>query len=241
MFPSFFLTENDFSAALNCIATQEEFDLILLDLIMPGIGGMEVLETLSQQTPDTVVILLTAHASMNTVIDAFRKGAHDYLFKPCQTVELRESVRAGLLKRRRSLAQRELLTRLQTGLEEIRALQVKKPPVLLPDSSHPEGERDFLRWNGLIVDVIRHVVTLDGHLLEISPTEFSLLAYLVNEAPRVVSPEELWREVSGYAESWDPQDAVRHHIYRIRRKIKMAVEDSDVLKTIRGVGYTLGE
>jgi len=226
--------------ALDCVAAQE-FDLVLLDLMMPGTGGMDVLKVLTDRAPDTVVIMLTAHASLDTAIEAFRKGAHDYLFKPCQTVELRESVRAGLLKRQQMLAQHALFTRLQDGLEEIRSLEHQLTAPLSKTAAHPEDERDFLRWNGLIVDVMRHIVTLDGYLLELSPTEFSLLAYLVSEAPRVISPEELWREVPGYTEAWEPQDAVRHHIYRIRRKIKTAAGRSDVLKTVRGVGYTLAE
>jgi len=233
-------------AALECIATQE-FDLALIDLKMQGIGGMEVLAALRRQSPDTAVIVLTAHASLETAVEALRQGAHDYLFKPCKTVELRESVRAGLLKRQRELRQRDLLTQLEhslaSNLEGIRAAAVERPVTPQPVTTAPienEEQARFLQRGGLIVDFMRHVITLDGHLLDLSSTEFDLLAYLVSEAPRVVSPQELVREVQGYeSELWEARDMVRYHVYRIRRKIKVSTGRTDVIRTVRGVGYTM--
>jgi DNA-binding NtrC family response regulator len=93
-------------AALACIAAQE-FDLALLDLKMDGIGGMEVLAALRQQWPDTIVILLTGHPTLETVFEALKQGAYDYMFKPCRIPELRESVDKGLVRRRQLLQQRE--------------------------------------------------------------------------------------------------------------------------------------
>ena len=84
--------------ALQHLATQE-FDLALIDLRLKGMDGLELLAELRRKCPATTVIILTAHASLETAVQALRQGAHDYLFKPCATVELRESVRTGLLKR----------------------------------------------------------------------------------------------------------------------------------------------
>jgi len=93
-------------AALACVAEQE-FDLALIDLKMEGVGGMEVLAAIRRQWPDTVVILLTGHPTLDTVFEALRQGAFDYLFKPCHIAELRESVGKGLLQRQRLLQRRE--------------------------------------------------------------------------------------------------------------------------------------
>ncbi len=233
-------------AALECIATQE-FDLALIDLMMKGIGGMEVLAVLCRQSPDTAAIVLTAHASLVTAVEALRQGAHDYLFKPCKTVELRESVRTGLLKRQRELRRRGILAQLErsltSNLEEIRATAVEQPVPPRPAVAEPAVEQArFLERGGLIVDLMRHVITLDGHLLELSPTEFDLLAHLVSEAPRVISPQELVREVQGYeSEPWEARDTVRYHVYRVRRKIKASTGRTGVIRTVRGVGYTIGE
>ncbi len=229
-----------------------EFDLALIDLKMEEIGGMEVLKVIREQSPNTAVIVLTAHASLETAVEALRHGAHDYLFKPCKTVQLRESVRAGLLKRQRELRRQSLLNQLEqnlaTSLKEIRATTSDAPATPLkplgmddaePEESAIEEER-FLQRGKLIVDFMRHVITFDGHLLELSPTEFDLMAYLISEAPRVISPQDLVREVQGYdAEPWEASDMVRYHIYRIRQKIEKFADDEDVIRTVRGVGYAI--
>jgi DNA-binding NtrC family response regulator len=98
--------------ALEHIAS-ETFDLALVDLRMEGMGGMELLEALRERTPDTAVVIVTAHPSLETVFEALRQGADDYIFKPCRITEVRESVRKTLERRRQGLLER--------GLEEGRA------------------------------------------------------------------------------------------------------------------------
>lgn len=233
-------------AAMERMATQE-FALALIDLRLTGIGGMEVLSALRQQSPDTAIIVITAHASLETSVEALRLGAHDYLFKPCKTTELRESVRTALLSRQRELRRRELLAFLErsltNNLEEIRATVVGQSVDLSPgDSGLAGSSSQFLQRDGWAVDLARHVIELDGHVLELSPTEFDLLAYLVRESPRVVSPQELMREVQEYeCESWEASDTVRYHIYRIRQKVKSMTGRTDVIRTVRGVGYTISD
>lgn len=241
--------------ALHLIANQK-FDLALLDLNLPGIGGMEVLAALHKQAPDTIVIILTAHATLETAVEALRQGAHDYLFKPCKTVQLRESIRKGLLKRQQALQQRNVLHQLEkhlsSSLENLRATieqksdtplpnTVQPPPQITPPIVEPidEGGR-FLQHQDLIVDFSRHVITLDGHLLELSPTEFDLLAYLISESPRVISPQELIREVQGYeSEIWEASETIRQHVRRLRQKIKKSTGRTNIIDTRRGVGYTV--
>lgn len=248
------VTAENGETALDLIDAQA-FDLALIDLNLPGINGMGVLAELQQRSPETVVIVLTAHASLETAVEALRRGAHDYLFKPCRTVELRESIRQGLLKRQQELRQRTLLHQLEhhlsTSLQDLRATMsevpaeaekalTKAPPETV--NQEKEEERRFLQRDSLIVDFMRHVITLDEHLLELSPTEFNLLAYLVSEAPRVIPPQELVREVQGYeSEQWEASETVRYHIYRIRQKIKAATQQTNIIRTVRGVGYTVAD
>jgi DNA-binding response OmpR family regulator len=236
---------------------REEFDLALIDLKMRGISGTDVLKVLHTQAPDTVVIMLTGHGSLESAVEALRQGAHDYLFKPCKTIELRESIRVGLLNRRQKKKQRELLWQLEqhlsSTLDGVRATiqEVGAPPsTSVPrvtaqaaaslDQQQPAEQKRFLQYGSLIVDLTRHVITMDAKLLELSPTEFDVLAYLISEAPRVISPQELLREAQGYAtEVWEARDIVRYHIYRIRQKVKDATGRTDVIRTVRGVGYTV--
>lgn len=212
---------------------QEEYDVVLLDLKMKAIGGLDVLTFLRRRWPATSVIILTAHASLDSAVEALRRGAHDYLFKPCKTVDLRESVRSGLIKRQEQLRWRQLADRAREPIEP-----APTPAVEWLSDNSPAPDR-FMRRSGLIVDSIRHVITLDGVLLELSPTEFDLLAYLVSEAPRVVSPAELIREVQGYEiGAQTAAETIRSHMYHIRRKVQTAV-GREIFRTVRGVGYAL--
>ncbi len=230
-------------AALECIAAQQ-FDLALIDLKLRGIGGMEVLAALRQQSPDTAAIILTAHASLETAVQALRQGAHDYLFKPCTTTELRESVQTGLLKRGQP-PQRTALDQDQPApVSPARAAGETQPAAAAPEhtAAAPAEPGRFLQAKGLLVDLARHVVTLDGCLLELSPTEFAILACLVREGPRVVPAQELVQEAQGYeSEPWEARDLVRFHIHRIRQKAKAAGGRTNIIQTVRGVGYTIGE
>ena len=65
---------------------------------------------------------------------------------------------------------------------------------------------------------------------------------LISEAPKVISPQELVREVQGYTtEVWEARDTVRQHVYNIRQKVKEAGGPTDIIHTVRGVGYTINE
>jgi DNA-binding response OmpR family regulator len=219
------VTVSSGEAALAWLASTE-FDVVLLDLKMKGIGGLDVLADLHQRWPATSAIILTAHASLESAVEALRHDAHDYLFKPCKTSDLRESVRAGLVKRQEKLQ----LRRLTAGL-------IASVSTAIPIEPHQTDR--VLQHSDLIIDPIRHVATLDGMLLELSPTEFDLLAYLVSEAPRVVPPQELIREVQGYeSDAQEAAEIIRSHVYHIRRKMQTTTGRS-VIATARGVGYSL--
>jgi DNA-binding response OmpR family regulator len=246
------LTAESGELALEKISEQK-FDLVLIDLHLPNLNGMTVLSEIRKRSPETVVIVLTAHASLETAVEALRQGAHDYLFKPCKTTELRESVRRGLRNREKELQQRNILHQLEQhlthGLQNLRATIVEDATGLStlsvepPDQAkNPTENGHFLKRGSLVVDFLRHAVTVDETLLELSPTEFNLLAYLVNEAPRVIPPQELVRKVQGYeSEQWEASETVRYHIYRIRQKIKAVSKQPDVIRTVRGIGYTISE
>lgn len=216
-------------AALQATAAQE-FDLVLLDLRLKDMSGIEVLEQLRQQWPATRVIIITAHGSLETAIKALRQGAHDYLLKPCSVDDLRTSVQSGLAKRQQDL-ERAALSR-PTGTA---------PADSKRDALLGHDRQRFIQQRGLIIDSIRHVATLDDALLDLSPVEFSILAHLANEAPRVISPEEIARLVQGHDRfPVEVRDTIRSHIYHIRTKIK-AVTGRDIIRTVRGIGYAIDE
>lgn len=97
-----------------------------------------------------------------------------------------------------------------------------------------------LKRGGLVVDLAQHVIDLDEHRLELTPTEFDMLAHLAQEAPNVVSPQALVHHVLGYeSDRFEAGDIVRHHIHRIRHKAGTSAGRSDFIRTVRGVGYAL--
>lgn len=225
---------------------REAFDLVLLDLKLKGVGGMDVLERLHHHNPGIAVIVLTGYASLDTAVEALRHGAHDYLFKPAKTVELRQSVRTALLKRQRDRQRQALISRLEenltSSLAEIRSTSAKPTELAsladLDDQSGDGGR--FLRRGPWRVDLMRHVITLNGHLVELTPTEFDLLAYMIGEAPRVIPHQELATEVQGYESGhWEASDTVRYHVHNIRSKLKDATGRSNLIRTVRGVGYAV--
>ena len=224
---------------------RQEFDLILLDLRMKGIGGLEVLAAVRERALDTAVIVLTGHGSMDSAIEALRQGAYDYLLKPCKADTLRESVRTALVKREREQRQRGLLSQLarnlSASLEEIQAAVVE--PLAAPDPAKAEEMAEGaqgLNRAGLVIDLAQHLITLDGNSLELSPTEFEILAYLAKRAPNVVSPQELVRQVLGdNSDRLAASDIVRHHVHSIRRKARGCGPPRDIIRTVRGVGYAL--
>ncbi|HEX2981524.1 MAG TPA: response regulator transcription factor [Anaerolineaceae bacterium] len=239
-------TAENGEAALR-LSDLQEYDLALIDLRMPGMSGIDLMSALHQRSPDIVVIVLTAYASLDTAVEALRQGAHDYLFKPCKSAGIRESVHNGLLKHQQGTRQKALLSRLEqelrNDLEEIRAA-VQSPPISTqqPQLKPEPEEGPCLRWKDLMIDLSRHTVTINRQNLDLSPTEYDLLVCLVSEAPKVVSSQRLVRKVQGYeSQPWEAGRIVRYHIYRIRQKAKKITGRDDLVRTIRGVGYTLSE
>lgn len=237
-------------AALDQIAAHS-FDLALIDLFLGDMSGIGVLSSLRQNSPDTVAIVLTAYASMETVVEALRQGAHDYLFKPCPIEDLRRSIRSGLRKLHQERQQRHLLSRLEqrisNSLASIQAVIAEQDGTVPAPNTPAQTEKDsgirqadFVKKGELTVDFARHLISLSGHPLPLSTTEFNILAYLIKAMPRIVPPQELVRQVRGYtSETWEASETVRVHIYHIRRKVKQTTGHTDLIDTVRGKGYTI--
>lgn len=226
-------------AALDWIG-QQEFDLALLDLQLQTMSGLDVMEQLQQKWPATPVIIITAHASLDTAVQALRQGVHDYLIKPCSVEDLQNSVRAGMLRRQQEI-QRRAMTDTLPGASGNAPGSTAPSPTRAPSADQPRAQSQILRSQDLVIDPIRHVARISNATLELSPVEFTLLAYLLKESPRVVSAEELAGEIWGAVNiSRETADTLRSHIYHIRSKIRATV-DREIVRTVRGVGYVVDE
>lgn len=221
--------------ALEIIDRNPPFDLMVLDIKMPGMDGLQLTEAVQQRSPDTVIILLTAFGTLETAIQALRRGAHDYLLKPCPVSQILESVRKGLSKRYQEQQRKKLVSRLEQALSELRAIEQPDVAIALPVSS---VER-YLEVQDVRLDRERHQVWIGDRPVDLTTTEFKLLSYLMERADQVCSPQQLVRQAQGYeADPWGARAIVRVHIRRLRRKLEPDPARPRYIVNVRGVGYT---
>ena len=178
--------------------------LIILDLMIPEIDGLEVCKLLRRDvnTASIPIIMLTAKASEIDRVLGLELGANDYLTKP--------------------FSPRELVLRIKNLL--------KKDPT--------ESEQgDTLRVGELVVDIPRHLVTVNRKPVELTATEFKLLTTLMKRRNRVQTREQLLQDVWDYDNIIDTR-TVDTHMRRLREKLGRA---SKYLDTVRGVGYRFSD
>ncbi|MBE2269097.1 MAG: response regulator transcription factor [Anaerolinea sp.] len=232
----------------------ETFDVVLTDIRMPpGLDGVELVRRIKDTDPDTIVILMTAYPSLNTAVEALRLGAHDYLIKPSSSQDIRASVQRGIerahnLKRRRALldAIRSNVHELSRAAEEtvvaIREGGGGDERQILPDAAGEVAIGSVMTLGPLTIYPGRYEISVDNHRIDLTPTEFDLLLYLAAHRGRVVSCHELVREVRGYAvDEAEAREVIRPHVSNLRRKLKGAGQDEDLIVNVRGIGYRLSE
>jgi two-component system KDP operon response regulator KdpE len=213
---------------------QEEFDLLLLDLQLGDTDGIEVLQATKERWPETEVILLTAHGSVNSAIAALRYGAYDYLLKPAQVNDIRERVERGLEHRRVGQQRSELLQRIS---DSARALGMIDSGVGAPPSP-PSSDR--IEVGPLVLDLRRHGARLNDQQLMLTRTEFALLTALAQNADTALSYGTLSEAVYGRAQPEDEARALlRPHIARLRHKLESTGALGVSLVSIRSMGYML--
>jgi phosphate regulon transcriptional regulator PhoB len=176
-------------------------DLVVLDLMLPGMDGLEVCRRLrgAPATAGVPIIMLTAKADEVDRVVGLEMGADDYVVKPFSPKELVARVRA-------------VLRRARPG-----------------ETGRPLGA------GSVSLDTARHVVTVAGQPVELTPKEFDLLRALLEAAGRVLSREHLLNRVWGYAHADEIESrTVDVHIRRLRAKLG---QEERRIATIKGVGY----
>ncbi len=227
------LTAASGEQAVEIIDQQPPFDLMILDLKMPGIDGLQVTEIVQRRSPHTVIILLTAFGSLETAIQAIRHGAHDYLLKPCPVSQILDSVKKGLARQHQEKHRRELVSQLEHTLSELVAVErhEEKPP-------SPAAPSAVLELQDVVLDRERHTLSVGGRAVSLTPTEFKLLACLMENPDQVCSPQQLVCCAQGYeADPWGARAIVRVHVRRLRRKLEADPAQPRYIVNVRGVGY----
>jgi DNA-binding response OmpR family regulator len=212
------------------VLRETPIDLMLLDLKMKGMDGLQTTETAKQIAPDTVIIMLTAHGTLESAIAAMRRGAFDYLLKPAAVSDIIASVQRGLSHHAQMLRQRDLVGLMQRAISELQT------PVTQAEAAS-QSDR-YLRARGITLDLQRHVASAQDQVLDLTLTEFKMLAYLMNHPDQVISPRELVAAVQGYeADEHEARAIVRVHIRRLRQKIEPDPDQPQHVLNVRGVGY----
>ena len=182
-------------------------NLILLDLMLPGIDGYQVCREL-RSTSQVPIIMLSAKGEIFDKVLGLELGADDYMIKPFDSKELVARVKAVL--RRYQL------------------------PVQMPASSVNEQHGNFVEYPDLIVNLTNYSVIYNGHSIELPPKELELLYFLASSPNQVFTREQLLDHIWGYEYIGDTR-TVDVHIKRLREKIKG--NDKWALTTVWGIGY----
>jgi DNA-binding response OmpR family regulator len=210
---------------------EELYDLILLDLKMPGMGGIEVLRFTTDYSPDSQVILLTAHGSLESAIEALRLGAQDYLLKPSSPETILASVAKALKLRIEHLQYQELLSKLESSVQTLQ--ENKETNQTVPP---PQGE--VLFGNEVIVNFDQQVIWNDHTQISLTSTESKLLKVLLENRGYIFSHKELVAKVQGYDTTDQEAPAIlRPLISRLRHKLSVFPGSQTWIVNIRGRGY----
>lgn len=183
------------------LAHINDYDIILLDVVLPKKNGFQVAAELRREGRNTPILMLTSRDAVEDVVRGLDAGADDYLAKPFKFDEL---------------------------LARIRALHRRGGA----------GRLDALRYGAIVMDRLRHVVTLNERPLDLTAKEFQLLEHFMLHPGEIVRRTTLLEKV--WDMHFDPEsNVVDVHVGNLRRKLRRASGES-LLVTIRGVGFRLG-
>ena len=192
-------------------ALEEDYDLVLLDIMLPGLNGLEVLRRLLKEK-EVPVILLTARDAVMDKVSGLDAGAVDYITKP--------------------FAIEELLARIRATLKHYAA-----HPAGGEKESSAKEEEGILTWKELTLDDRRHQVRYAGHEIALTNREFLMLKTLLENRDIVLSRDTLLNRVCGYDYAGET-NVVDVYIRYLRSKID-DVYDVKMIHTVRGVGYVI--
>ena len=208
------------------------FDLVFMDLRMPGMAGMEALKIIHASQPDLPVVLFTAQPDLSSAVDALRNGAIDYLLKPLKPQDLIERAQSILTSQKKEKRKREIVLQIEALQAELKSLSSGQTGPLQAASL---GKDRFLKRGNLVLDLHKRRLIIHEQAINIPPTSFDYLLVLARHSPEVVTYQTLVAEAQGYqTDVREAQELTKWHIHQLRQAI-----GEDILINVRGTGYRL--
>jgi DNA-binding response OmpR family regulator len=211
------------------------FNMIVVDVTDKEQQEMAFIPAYRQRWPNCLVIVTTAQGSLETAVRALRLGAFDYLVKPLRP----EDMRATFNRAQAAVADCERKEQLISVMEEM--LQRLKAPL----SYHPVYATRLptvISRGGLVLDLDRRTASRWGQTVNLTPTEFDVLALLAAKPGQPFTSEEILDTVKGYTPSSEgAKAAMRVYVSRLRQKIEEDADQPRHLLTVRGVGYMFSD
>lgn len=190
------------------LALEQDFDVIVLDVTLPKVNGLDICRQVRQQKPEQIIVMLTAKNSEMDRVLGLELGADDYLTKPFSIRELQARIRSQLRR-----------------VELLKARHQEAP-----------SEATQICIGGLTIDTSCHQVFHGDEPITLTAIEFNLLHYLARHPNQVFSRTQLLDAVWGYQHS-GYEHTVNSHINRLRAKIERDATRPKMVQTVWGVGY----
>lgn len=227
---------------------QTAYDVMLLDIRMPGMDGLAVMRHTGQMYADLRIIILTGHAALENAIEAAKSAqVVDYLIKPAKKQILIEAVEKALQKRTEQLRQRRLVEAARQVLDAVHDPKTSpergtaSPISFSPPGFEASSPQRFIHCAPLSLDRTKQSVTLDhqpNRPIELTKGETAVLASLMAVPNQTLSCREIVFVAWGYdIDEVEAVSVVRPYVSRLRRKIAAIVKAPALIRTVRGCGY----
>ncbi|HEX5689255.1 MAG TPA: response regulator transcription factor [Roseiflexaceae bacterium] len=215
---------------------QPGVDLLLLDLQLGDIDGVEVMQAARRNWPELPIIMLTAHGSLPSAIAAVRANAADYLLKPISMEKLREVIEETLERHNRFRTRGAQLRSMYEQMGTLLQSEGLLPSMAVFDPADVSGA--VYEAGPLRLDARQHTVMLRGQPLDVTPSEFAILQELLRAPGTVVSCLQLAHAIQTIADDEEEARAlIRPHIGRLRRKVEYDSQQPSHILSVRGIGY----
>ena len=226
--------------ALDCLQLRE-YDLMFLDLNLPGMSGIDLLIEVHRQVPHMPVLILTAHAALESAIQAVRLGARDYLIKPVEPVLILTRVAEILAESEQPARKKEIVGQIQGLLAELQKMEGEDTtPTSALATLPPANPARFLKKGNFDLDLHARHAALSGKYIPVTGIYFDYLSTLLRHAPKAVAYKILVKESQGYDVAVaEARDLARWRIHQLRKVVEADPQQPRYILTVRGTGYRL--